>query len=853
MSLTLPKKPDTATQLPARRSIKSLFSWLFTWDIYPILLVAGFLRLYQLNVSEFDSDQAAIYSMAREAVRYGLLPIVSNRASIGIENPPAVLYLLMLPASLSADPLWAVVMVGLFNTVAVLLTYFFTRRYYGRLAGMIAALLYAAAAKPLNYSRFIWQQNMLAPVILLFLFALFWGVVERRKGWLFPALFLLGIAYQLHETSTLLIIPLLVAIVLAPGTLRWRDLAFALVSLLIIFSTYMLWEYSSHFADVSIVLNVAKLPAHIDNTAYTYYRYFISPYGFNSDNQLPANPAALLRLFAPLLYVLRYLLLLLALGGLATAALLALWPRRKATSPIGDEQIRVVPPPFHFLAGNAGILGAAARNAISMLRNWWTDFRAAPYRCGLMLLFAWQVVPVLILSRHAVVLFPYYLLILMPGPFMLMGIFIAQAVKWTQLPGLAGRREPRRGGGGVDERWGPLWPPVGGRMFQSGEQDAGGLRDDARSRGASQIPTLESEGGVDEGWEGVAVTETGRGRPQGPPPHSTQPPPLRDDAPSQSVSQKLISERRQVIAPVAVTGTVLRYATYALAAFVVIAQLVTCTATLIDWVQGTNGHGKTFNSLGSLQHALSEADQLAQQRHLNRVYMTTDANLETATRYLAEQMHTPTTLFDDSRCLVLPNPTEGPAVLLVSPYAQLTQVLLDTFATATLVDQPPRLGSLPFKLFIVTPRQVVGQPPTSGTFTDNLQLLTLQRQQLGLTNPSSWLVSRWSLLRAAQPGPRTTYNYAMTALTNRSNNYASSSLCTFTAIRPGDQLLVAFSLPSGSAPPTQATIMGQYYTTTPYNPYFGALHLQTDQIQFSPRIVLRASGGGDGITIPLGV
>src|SRR5216684_7653411 len=265
MSLTLPKKPDTANQLPARRSIKSLFSWLFTWEIYPILLVAGFLRLYQLNVSEFDSDQAAIYSMAREAVQNGLLPVVSNRASIGIENPPAVIYLLMLPASLSADPLWAVVMVGLFNTVAVLLTYFFTRRYYGRLAGMIAALLYAAAARPLNYSRFIWQQNMLAPFIVLFLFALFWGVVERRKGWLFPALFLVGIAYQLHETSALLLIPLLVAVVLAPGTVRWRDLAFALIALLVMFSPYLLWEYTAHFADVSMVLNVARLHAQVDD------------------------------------------------------------------------------------------------------------------------------------------------------------------------------------------------------------------------------------------------------------------------------------------------------------------------------------------------------------------------------------------------------------------------------------------------------------------------------------------------------------------------------------------------------------------------------------------------------------
>jgi hypothetical protein len=348
-------------------------------------------------------------------------------------------------------------------------------------------------------------------------------------------------------------------------------------------------------------------------------------------------------------------------------------------------------------------------------------------------------VPVLILSRHAVDLFPYYLLILMPGPFILMGLFVAQVVKWTQQP-----------------------------------------------------PVLMG---------------------------------------------------------------VLRYGMYAIAAFTVTAQLITCTATLIDSVQGNSGHGKTYNDLGSLQHALGEADQLAQQRHLNRVYITTDVSSQTAMRYLAGQMQTPATLFDDARCLVLPGATDGPAVLLVSPYAQLTRALLDVFATTTLIDRPPRLGAPPFLLYIVTPGPVIGQSPASETFTANLQLVHLQRQQLNLAG-SPWLLSRWNLLRPAQPSPRTTYNYALTALTNGSNNshsYPSHSLCTFTAMRPGDQLIVAFSLSDGSSPPAQATIMGQSYMTIPYNPYFGPLHLETDQTRDSPRIALQTTGGEDRMTVPLGV
>ncbi len=66
---------------------------------------------------------------------------------------------------------------------------------------------------------------MLAPLVVLFMFALFWGVVERRKGWFFPAVFLLGMAYQLHETSISLLVPLLMAVApaLAPGCRRVSD------------------------------------------------------------------------------------------------------------------------------------------------------------------------------------------------------------------------------------------------------------------------------------------------------------------------------------------------------------------------------------------------------------------------------------------------------------------------------------------------------------------------------------------------------------------------------------------------------------------------------------------------------
>src|SRR5579884_293344 len=283
-----------------------------TWEIYLILLVAGFLRFYQISTTEFDDDQATLYQMAYDAVHHGLLPTTSNTASIGIAHAPGVIYFFMPLAMLSANPLWGTLLVGTFTTATALLTYFFTRRYYGHFAGLSAALLYATAATPLNYARFIWQPNLMPPFVVLFMFALFRGVVERRKGWLFPALVLLGVLYQMHPTAILLAIPLLVAIVLAPGTVRWRDLLLAVVVIFIIFFPYLIWEVYTKFADVHTLFALARQHGHIDTQALRFYLLFLSPYA-----QLPT-------ILYPLVPILTIIMPLLALSGFITAAILSL-------------------------------------------------------------------------------------------------------------------------------------------------------------------------------------------------------------------------------------------------------------------------------------------------------------------------------------------------------------------------------------------------------------------------------------------------------------------------------------------------------------------------------------------------
>src|SRR5712692_12079147 len=102
---TISIKPSkkTNTESPSPPGSNRLRTWFLrllsfidsTWEVSLILLVAGFLRFYQINTTELDDDQAKLYRMAYDAVHHGLVPTTSNTASIGIAHPPGVIYLFM--------------------------------------------------------------------------------------------------------------------------------------------------------------------------------------------------------------------------------------------------------------------------------------------------------------------------------------------------------------------------------------------------------------------------------------------------------------------------------------------------------------------------------------------------------------------------------------------------------------------------------------------------------------------------------------------------------------------------------------------------------------------------------------
>lgn len=391
-------RPETGASVQLSRSKKR--PWWQCWELYPLLLLASWLRLYALNTTQFDDDQANIFHMAYDAVRHGHLVATSNIASLGNYNPPGIIYFLMLPAAVSADPLGPALLTAILALLGVLLAYLFASRYYGRLTAFLVTFLYGVAALPVFYSRFTWQQNLLLFFAPLFIFILYRGAVARRAGWLGWALFLLGLMIQLHASSLLLAAPLLVAWLLAPATVRWRDLALGIVLLLLIYVSYLIWVWQSQFSDISILLTNTSGSSLFDTQSFLLYHMFLSPL-----NEIFLSSRSLLYSFTLWFEIMQGVATCLLLGGAAFACWHLARPDANSSTPSGNG----------WLAG---------------IRIWWCGLRGSPYRSGLAVLLVWQLLPLLALMRHSIDLHPHYFILLLPGPFLLMAFCINRLADW---------------------------------------------------------------------------------------------------------------------------------------------------------------------------------------------------------------------------------------------------------------------------------------------------------------------------------------------------------------------------------------------------------------------------------------
>jgi len=218
-----------------------------------ILAAAIFLRIWHFSDwLHFGMDQARDAGLVSEAVRGGpsQLPLLGPRAGgTFVRLGPAFYYFQYISAKIFqtlSPPVFAYPDL-LFSILTIPLLYLFLRRFFGKLASLLAVSLFSFNFVIIQFSRFAWNPNSVPFWTLLTFFALLKAVDEDRKKrrylWVSVAVVGLAVAGQLHFVVLAAIPAVFFFFLLWIGKWRkfsWKEAVLAILVLLILFSPVIL-------------------------------------------------------------------------------------------------------------------------------------------------------------------------------------------------------------------------------------------------------------------------------------------------------------------------------------------------------------------------------------------------------------------------------------------------------------------------------------------------------------------------------------------------------------------------------------------------------------------------------------
>ena len=381
------------------KAAQATWAWARQWEFWLALLLAAVLRFWRLDLTQFLDDQTGLMTLARTATTHGLIPLTGIPSSIHTLNPPLSIYLLLPFTAFTANPMPIVISIALWNVLGVALCYIFTLRYFGRRVAAVSALLFATCGAAINYSRFIWQQNYLPPLLILWALTLYLGCVEGRRRWFAGHVTLLALAALLHPTAALLAPVTLVGVALAPSIPRMRAWVISAVVLLALALPTLIWEALSGFSDLHAARTYALGHSQI-NLAVLYYLYQALGGGPASATGAVGVSFTALNVIATALF---------AIGWLALTA--------RVVGPARSLDWR----------RDAGAVAAARAWLVALVRGLRAD---SAWRINLLLWLS-VTVPTVLMVRHSGGLFAHYLMVLYPTGFIVSAVGAVVTIAWV--------------------------------------------------------------------------------------------------------------------------------------------------------------------------------------------------------------------------------------------------------------------------------------------------------------------------------------------------------------------------------------------------------------------------------------
>ncbi|MCL6432283.1 MAG: glycosyltransferase family 39 protein, partial [Anaerolineae bacterium] len=364
--------------------------------LWGVVLLAALTRLTCLDLIEFKGDEVGHLLRALRILEERRLPAVGSQASVGIAKPPMMSLLMAVPLLFGRDPRLASGFIALLNVAAIGGCFLLARRYYNLRVALIAAALFAANPWAIVFSRKVFTADVLAPFLVLCLYALHAAIIDRAAwGWL-VAVLSLGIMLLITFSPLPLALLLVVCILGWRREVRWGHLLTGAGLALLLFVPYLHAQLAQLQGMKALVQTVMR-----------------------GGSAAAPGPGALQ--VAAWLHSGRHL------GALAGAAFTSFAPAHS---------------PLRALDGLAALLfGLAVPGVIAMAAEAWLRAERRAHLARYTLLALWLAIPLVVVSSGIVRVETQYLIILYPAGFVAMALVVDRA--WTALAGREGRHRSR--------------------------------------------------------------------------------------------------------------------------------------------------------------------------------------------------------------------------------------------------------------------------------------------------------------------------------------------------------------------------------------------------------------------------
>lgn len=173
-----------------------------------LIAITAFLRLYRIDeYMTFLGDEGRDGLIIKKILVYHDIPLLGPPTSVGnMYNGP--LYYYMMATSMAIwwmNPIAAAVMIALIGTATVGLVYYLARQWFGKVAAIVSATLYALSPVNIIYSRSSWNPNPAPFFALLGILGLYLSRKTKNYLWLILTGAALAFATQMHLLSLILI------------------------------------------------------------------------------------------------------------------------------------------------------------------------------------------------------------------------------------------------------------------------------------------------------------------------------------------------------------------------------------------------------------------------------------------------------------------------------------------------------------------------------------------------------------------------------------------------------------------------------------------------------------------------